>query len=297
MRSVPRVIDTTWVPCALRLAARLLGTSTLLAWLLVGPATRPASAAAAEQVHWDFQLTVDAPQTIGDPFRTRLITTLVGSHPGIVLPQQATTQYLFSASRPDGTEQQLAGLPERPATSSTNITGGSGGADVSFTPDQNGDWVFNVWQLDGAGNKKLVVQRQVHTDNARVSSSSSDARMQLVSAVSTEPAQPVVGQPASIVVQMTPQALAAGIHQAPVLLVDDDGGIHPLGTVSAGPAGDASLAWVPQQAAANGLLQVGDQAVPLVVLAAPSGPAPANDETPTGPAPSDNAGDQGSTDP
>jgi len=297
MSNVPRMTDATWVPRALRLAARPLGTSALLVWLLVGAAMSPTGAAAAEQVHWDFQLTIDAPHAIGDPFRTRLIATLVGSHPGIVLPQQETTRYLFSASRPDGTEQELAGVPEQPATSWTNITGGSGGADVSFTPDQNGDWVFNVWQLDGAGTKKLVVQRQVHTDNARASSASSDAPMQLVSAVSTEPAQPVVGQPASIVVQMTPQALATGIHQAPVLLVDDDGGIHPLGTVSAGPAGDASLAWVPQQAAANGLLQVGDQAVPLVVLDAPSGPAPVNDEAPTGPAPSDTSGDQGSADP
>ena len=229
---------------------------------------------AAADVHWEFQLSVDPPQNPNDPFVAHVVVSLVGSYPGFVMPQPAVTRFLLTATGPDGMEHELIGTPAGPAIASDSAPGGSSRVNASYVPDQNGDWTFNLWQLDG-GNKQLVVQRRVHTDKARLPFTS-DAGARLVSAVHTDPAQPIVGQPAMIIVEFGAEARAAGITQVPLSVVDESG-MQPLGMVSMGPTGTASVTWVPRQATAAGLLQAGDQIVPLVVVDAPASPPPADD--------------------
>jgi len=82
----------------------------------------------------------------------------------------------------------------------------------------------------------------------------------------------VVGQPATIVVEMANQPLAAILRQVPIELIDDDG-VHLLGTISSpGAGGTATLAWVPRQAAEHGVLHAVDQSTDVVVLEATAVP-------------------------
>ena len=268
-------------PDLLPLAARAIAWALLIALLLQAV---PVAAEFAEPTHWEFELTVNAPATVGEPFQANFTATLVGSRPGIWLQPPMSLTYAWRVTGPDGQEPPLADKLPRWTTQQAQLTGTVLHDGYSFTPDQNGTWSFRVWQLEGR-KQTLAIERDVTTDKAFVSPAvlpGATPAVQLVSGIRLDPAQPVVGQPVTIGVQMGNDPLAQAFGELAVNLIDDEG-VQPLGVVNPS-GGSASLLWIPQHPTDHGQLQVGDQLAPVLVLDAPPNPAPVNDAD-TAPAP------------
>jgi hypothetical protein len=247
------------------------------------------SSALPEQMHWDFGLVVEPPTESAGSFHATFTTTLVGTHDGIQLHPPAVLTYRWVAVGPNG---QPAPLLDRPASWSDvtfPITGTVVHIDLYFTPDQNGEWDVQVWQRED-GQQKQVAEQRVSTDSVPGSSSTADPAVTgMVDSVNVDPAQPVVGQPATITFQM------AGVSrdrfaEIPLLFVDQDA-THNLGPLpDPGPGRVVTLTWTPSYAA-EGTLVVFDYSMPLeIVTAAPAG---ASDSSPTAD-PDAGAGDGGS---
>ena len=151
-----------------------------------------------------------------------------------------------------------------------------------------GEWTFRVEQY--VGNATIVAaESRVFTD--KVPEAVTTDEPQAVVGLRVDPPQPVVGQPATIIVEMASQPLAAIIRQVPVELIDDDG-IQQLGTVaSPGAGGTATLAWVPRQATEHGVLHAVDQSTDVIVLEAAA--APTGADTGAAGAPADGDGGAG----
>ena len=249
-----------------------------------------ASVARADQPHWNWQfdLSVDAPQATGDSFRVHLMMTLVG--PKVPLPpQMVESRYRLAATRPDGSELPLTGTVDHPATEAANIAGAYSNDTTSFSPDENGQWTFSVWQLDG-NTWTVAAQRRSETDKAvgspppNLPSAPSGAPSALTrsSSVQLDPSPAIVGQPVTITVTLEgypdPTTLPVSLQES--------NGSQPIGAIQVS-GGQGSLVWMPDQPLADrqAHLQIGTQQVSVVVLAAPENPAVGSDGTP----PSDSA--------
>jgi hypothetical protein len=266
-----------------RLIAGVVGVVSAVGWLC---AAVPAAGASAEPTRWDFQLTVNAPASAGDAFDATFTATLVGARPGIWLQPPLSLTYGWAVTGPDGHEPPLRASLPRWTTQQAQLTGTVLHDHYIFAPDQNGSWIFRVFQLED-GKEKLLIERQVVTDKAFIAPSllsepapSSAAQTaqpatRVVTGIGIDPPQPVVGQPATISVQVGNDPLAQALSELPVNLIDDEG-LQPLGVVSLS-GGSGTLVWVPQHPTDHGQLQVGDQLMPIVVVDAPPGPAPADD--------------------
>jgi hypothetical protein len=252
---------------SLRLPWATAAAVCLLAWWAV-----EIRVAAAEQPQWEFELTIQAPIETGDSFVLELTPRLVSPQLGVAVPT-LSVMYRLVGIAPSGDKRVLADH----ATAWANVTGARLSSKLTYVPRQNGQWTFQVWQLDGA-NETLVVERQASTDRAVVSAPTLVQGLQFVSEVRVEPAQPIVGQPATITVQIATPQTSQVIHDLPVSLVDDDG-VLGLGTVSPDGTSAATLVWTPQRVTANGLLIAGEVSVPIVVADAASAPAPGEDTT------------------
>jgi len=226
--------------------------------------------AAAEQPQWEFELTIQAPLETGDPFVLELTPRLVSSQPGVAVPT-LSVMYSLVGIAPNGDKRVLADH----ATAWANVTGARLSSKLAYGPRQNGEWTFQLWQLDDV-NETLVVERQASTDSAVVSAPTLVQGPQFVTEVRVDPAQPIVGQPATITVQIATPQTAQVIRDLPVSLVDDDG-VQGLGTISPDGTSVATLVWTPQRVTANGLLIAGEVSVPIVVVEAGSAPAPPQD--------------------
>jgi hypothetical protein len=228
-----------------RLATRRLGSAGCAAVIGLLAATS-AVVASESPPHWDFQLAIQAPESPGEPFVVQVGLTLLGSRVGNVVPSVSTT-YSVLAVAPDGTKHPLT----EGATEQANIVGWMRHVDFHYQPMQNGEWAFQIWQLDGT-REVLLIEQRVPTDKASQPAIRGDA--QFVSAIRTDPVQPIVGQSVTILVDLTNQAPGA-LREIPINLIDDEG-VHPLGSVAnPGPGNTASLVWVPQQSIADGLLE------------------------------------------
>jgi hypothetical protein len=226
-------------------------------------ASRPTVAvqAAAEDPHWLIEMPVDGPTNIGDPFVVQLTLRLVGPPVGTFVSAGVLTTYSVMAIRPDGTKWIMSDH----ATQQGYAVGSVERVRLSLAPTQTGEWTFRVEQYVGAATI-VAAESRVFTD--KVPEAVATADPQAVGGLRVDPPKPVVGQPATITIEMADQPLAAIIRQVPVELIDDDG-IQELGTVtSPGAGGTATLAWVPQQATEHGVLHAVDQSTNIVVLEA-----------------------------
>ncbi len=209
----------------------------------------PVAVAAPTQTHWETQLSVDPPSTANEPFKANLTVTLVGSRPGMWLSPPAVLTYRWAVTGPAGEQAPLT--------------------------EKLSQWTSEPVQLTGT---VLHSQFEVATDKALQSPAlpprNNAADTPLVSAIRIDPTQPVVGQPATVFVDMANLPLAAAIDRVPVNLIDDEG-MHELGSIaSPGPGKTGSLAWVPQQPISDGMLEVLGFSVPVVVEDAAPTPAP-----------------------
>jgi len=237
----------------------------------------PVAVAAPTQTHWETQLSVDPPSTANEPFKANLTVTLVGSRPGMWLSPPAVLTYRWAVTGPAGEQAPLTEKLSQWTSEPVQLTGTVLHSQFVFWPDQNGDWDFRIWQLD-AGKETLAMEQKVATDKALQSPTlpprNNAADTPLVSAIRIDPIQPVVGQPATVFVDMANLPLAAAIDKVPVNLVDDEG-MHELGSIaSPGPGKTGSLAWVPQQPISDGMLEVLGFSVAVVVENNASTPAP-----------------------
>jgi hypothetical protein len=169
------------------------------------------------------------------------------------------------------------------STEPVQLTGTVLHANVWFTPDENGEWDVRVWQLD-AGKESVIAEQRAATNKALTLSlppeAEAPATARLVTAIRIDPAQPVVGTPTAVSIEMADGARMK-LSAVPIYLIDQDG-MQPLGTVTVG--GDrrlATLLWTPQLATEHGFLQALDQSIPIVVLdaAAPSAANRANENS------------------
>jgi hypothetical protein len=212
-------------------------------------------AVAAEDVHWQLQMTVDAPAEAGDVFVVNITATLVGRKPGIIVPDTKTV-FGVVAIKPDGTRRVVSD----DGFFSGEITGGVQGARLWFQPDINGEWSFQLWQYGGPRDI-LLAEQKVAMDKAFVATATES---QFVAAIQTDPVQLVAGQPATITIRMM-AAPPASLGEIPVIFVDAEG-THEVGSVpDPGPGQTVSLQWTPVNAA-NGTLMVFDQSLPVTVL-------------------------------
>ena len=239
---------------------------------------------AADDPHWTIEMPVDAPANIGDPFVLHLTLRLVGPPAGTFISAGVSTTYSVLAIRPDGTKWIMSDH----ATQTANSVGWVMRIPTSLPPTQKGEWTFRVEQY--IGNATIVAaESRVFTD--KVPEAVTTDEPQAVVGLRVDPLQPVVGQPATIIVEMASQPLATIIRQVPVEVIDDDG-THLLGTITnPGAGGTATLAWVPQQAT-HGVLHAFDQSTDIIVLEAAAVPtgadasaagAPMDDDSGAGP--------------
>jgi len=159
------------------------------------------------------------------------------------------------------------------ATQQAYVVGSMERIPTSLPPTQKGEWTFRVEQYVGDATI-VAAESRVFTD--KVPEAVTTDEPQAVVGLRVDPPQPVVGQPATIIVEMASQPLATIIRQVPVELIDDDG-THLLGTISnPGAGGTATLAWVPQQATEHGVLHAVDQSTDVIVLEAAAVPTGAD---------------------
>jgi len=244
----------------LRLFAIVLSCVSMVA---SGPTV--AVQAAAEDPHWTIEMPVDAPANVGDPFVLHLTLHLVGPPVGTFFSTGVSTTYSVMVIRPDGTKWIMSDH----ATQQANTVGWVMRIPTSLPPTQKGEWTFRVEQYVGDAT---IVAAESHVFTDKVPEAVATAEPQAVGGLRVDPPQPVVGQPATIVVEMANQPLAAILRQVPIELIDDDG-VHLLGTISSpGAGGTATLAWVPRQAAEHVVLHAVDQSTDVVVLEATAVP-------------------------
>jgi hypothetical protein len=219
-----------------------------------------------------------------DPFVLHLTLRLVGPPVGTFVSAGVLTTYSVMAIRPDGTKWIMYDH----ATQQAYVVGSVERIPTSLPPTQKGEWTFRVEQYVGDATI-VAAESRVFTD--KVPAAVAIADPQAVGGLRVDPPQPVVGQPATITIEMANQPLAVIIRQVPVELIDDDG-IQQLGTVaSPGAGGTATLAWVPRQATEHGVLHAVDQSTDIVVLEAAE--APASMDTGAAGAPADGDGGAG----
>lgn len=272
-------------------ASKVLAASrafaTVFVYLLVlAFAFPPTVQAAAEDPHWLIEIPVDAPTNIGDPFVVQLTLRLVGPPVGTFVSAGVLTSYSVMAIRPDGTKWIMSDH----ATQQGYVVGSVERVRLSLAPTQTGEWTFRVEQYVGAATI-VAAESRVFTD--KVPAAVATDAPQAVGGLRVDPPQPVVGQPATITIEMANQPLAAIIRQVPIELIDEDG-IQQLGTVaSPGAGGTATLAWVPRQATEHGILHAVDQSTDITVLEAMTGPTSEDASGPGAPVDDDSsAGDQ-----
>ena len=262
--------DLSWCAAAAHISVLRVLAIVLpcLSMVVSGPAA--VVQAAGEDPHWTIEMPVDAPANVGDPFVLHLTLHLVGPTAGTFISAGVSTTYSVLAIRPDGTKWIMSDH----ATQTANSVGWVMRIPTSLPPTQKGEWTFRVEQY--IGNATVVAaESRVFTD--KVPEAVTTDEPQAVVGLRLDPPQPVVGQPATIIVEMASQPLATIIRQVPVELIDEDG-THLLGTISnPGAGGTATLAWVPLQATDHGVLHAVDQSTDVIVLEASAAPIGAAD--------------------
>jgi hypothetical protein len=237
--------------------------------LMVASSPTVAVQAAAEDPHWLIEMPVDAPDNVGDAFVLHLALRLVGPPVGTFVSAGVPTTYSVMAIRPDGTKWIMSDH----ATQRANAVGFVMHIPTTLAATQEGEWTFRVEQYVGDA---AIVASESRVFTHKVPAAVATADPQAVGGLRVDPPQPVVGQPATITIEMANKPLAAIIRQVPVELIDDDG-IHQLGTVaSPGAGGTATLAWVPRQATEHGVLHAVDQSTNVIVLEATEAPTGAD---------------------
>ena len=79
--------------------------TTLCAVAFVLPLLAPAATAFADDAHYQFDLSVDAPASAGDSFRVQVTETLVGARPAV----KVSIVYEIVVVDPNGAERVLQG--------------------------------------------------------------------------------------------------------------------------------------------------------------------------------------------
>ena len=249
------------------------------------------AAVRADDAHHEFTLSVDAPASATDSFHVHVTDTLVGAKPGV----QVSITYKIVAIDPGGEEHILLG----PVSQTSSLGGGQQRLTAGYWPRQNGEFVFRVVQLNGS-RETIVAEQRATTDNAAVLAPASppntrpDGQFTIVG-LRTDPVQPVAGQPVIIEVDATNFSPESVTRSVPVVFADDGGEqLLATGTFTLGPglSGTGQWIWTPPRAT-SGLLEAGDQSVPIAVLDRPVPPPADSSEQPipTDNLPDDSAGD------
>jgi hypothetical protein len=245
-------------------------TSTLL--LLT-----PAATAFADDAHYQFDLSVDAPASTGDPFRVQVTETLVGAKPAV----KVSIVYEIVVVDPNGAERVLQG----PVSEINGVGAELQHMTSRYWPRQNGEFSFRVIQLDGA-KQTVLAERRLTTDkvpvlalDAPLTTPQSGGEF-AVTGLRTDPVQPVAGEPVNVFVDAENSG-AESVTQTVLVFFVDDTGQQLLATGSftlvPGSSGTGQVTWIPQRAT-TGLLEAGNQSVPITVIdglpvAAPADPS------------------------
>lgn len=217
----------------------------------------------ADDAHFAFELAVDPPANMQDPFHVQLSETLVGARPGL----KVAITYKVLVVDPDNYQSVLLG----PVTESNSFGGGHGQSTIEYWPRQNGEFTFRIVRIDGE-LETILVERHVATDKALTITLSSppgtspDGQF-TITGIRTVPEHPTVGQPVTIEVDATNSGTQLVSQTVPVVLRDDSGDqTLAIGsfTLDAGLSGTGSVSWVPDRASI-GELKAGNQILPIAV--------------------------------
>ena len=238
----------------------------------------PAATAFADDAHYQFDLSVDAPASTGDPFRVQVTETLVGAKPAV----KVSIVYEIVVVDPNGAERVLQG----PVSEVNGLGAELQHMTSRYWPRQNGEFSFRVVQLDGA-KQTVLAERRLTTDkvpvlalDAPLTTPQSGGEF-AVTGLRTDPVQPVAGEPVNVLVDAANSGGESVTQTVPVLFVDDTGQ-HLLATGSftlvPGSSGTGEVTWIPQRAT-TGLLEAGSQSVPITVIdGPPAEPADPSDQ-------------------
>jgi hypothetical protein len=257
---------------SLCLPAAQVGVShrAILAALLLGliGITTSAAPAAAQELRWESQLDVAPPGDASEPYRASLTVTLIGSRPSVVLAKPVQFTYRWDITGPHGQAAPLLDKLPRWSTQPVQITGTVLHLEFAFSPDELGEWVVAAWQLNERGEERKLGERRVVIESTAPGGDSA-AGAQLITGLRVVPEQPVVGQPATITIEIANKPIVA-IQELPVYLVDCTG-VQELATLVTPSAGQSvDLVWVPDRATPEALIQVFDRSLTIVVNDAPS---------------------------
>ncbi len=228
----------------------------------------PAATALADDGHYQFDLTVDAPSSTGDSFRVQVTETLVGAKPAV----KVSIVYEIVAVDPNGAERVLQG----PVSETNGLGAELQHITIRYWPRQNGEFAFRVVQLDGP-TQTVLAERRLTTDKASVLAlDAPPTTLQsggefAVTGLRIDPVQPVAGEPMNVLVDAANSGAEAVTQSVPVLFVDDTGQqLLATGsfTLAPGSSGTGQVTWMPQHAT-TGLLEAGNQSVPITVIDGP----------------------------
>jgi hypothetical protein len=239
----------------LRHVGRCRTTPCAVAFALLSLA--PAATAFADDAHYQFDLSVDAPASTGDPFRVQVTETLVGAKPAV----KVSIVYEIVVVDPNGAERVLQG----PVSETNGLGAELQHITIRYWPRQNG--AFRVVQLDGP-NQKVLAERRLTTDKVPVLALDAPPTTPqfgsefAVTGLRTDPVQPVAGEPVNVLVDAVNSGGASVTQTVPVLFMDDtEQQLLATGsfTLVAGSSGTGQVPWIPQHAT-TGLLEPGTRA-------------------------------------
>ena len=119
----------------------------------------PAATASADDAHYQFDLSVDAPASTGDPFRVQVTETLVGAKPAV----KVSIVYEIVVVDPNGAERVLQG----PVSETNGLGAELQHITIRYWPRQNGEFSFRVVQLDRP-TQTVLAERRLTTDKVPV---------------------------------------------------------------------------------------------------------------------------------
>jgi hypothetical protein len=241
-----------------------MASHAALAMLLV---FAPAATVWADDAHYQFELSVEAPSSTEDSFHVHVTETLVGAKAGV----QMSVIYNIVVIEPSGEQHVLQG----PVSETNNFGGGQQHANIGYWPRQNGEFTFRVVQLDGP-KQTVLVERRVTTDRAAVLGPVSVPNTRpdgqfAVTGLRTDPPQPIVGETVNVQVDAANTSTESVTRTLPIVFADDSGEqLVATGTFTLAPglSGTGHVTWIPQRAT-TGLLEAGDQTVPITILDSP----------------------------
>jgi hypothetical protein len=234
----------------------------------------PAATALADDAHYQFDLSVDGPASTGDSFRVQVTETLVGAKPAV----KVSIVYEIVVVDPSGAERVLQG----PVSETNGLGAELQHITIRYWPRQNGEFLFRVVQLDGA-KQTVLAERRLPTDKVPVLALDAPPTTPqsggefAVTGLRTDPVQPVAGEPVNVLVDAANSGAESVTQTVPVLFVDDTGQqLLATGsfTLVPGSSGTGQVTWIPQHAT-TGLLEAGNQSVPITVIDGPAA-APAD---------------------